>query len=128
MSVKKNKKYRLDHVLEQIANRGVKVYIILFREPLGLVCNDSEDCQLYLETRSPNIRIRRHPIVPQLWSHHEKCVIIDQRIAFMGGIDLCYGRWDTPDHSITNVGNLWDGGDYVNDRLRAFPPGESIKD
>lgn len=29
-----------------------------------------------------------------LWSHHEKMVVIDQRIAFVGGIDLCYGRWD----------------------------------
>jgi phospholipase D1/2 len=29
-----------------------------------------------------------------LWSHHEKMVVIDQKIAFVGGIDLCYGRWD----------------------------------
>jgi phospholipase D1/2 len=29
-----------------------------------------------------------------LWSHHEKTVIIDQKIAFVGGIDLCFGRWD----------------------------------
>ena len=29
-----------------------------------------------------------------LWSHHEKLVIIDQKIAFVGGIDLCFGRWD----------------------------------
>jgi phospholipase D1/2 len=29
-----------------------------------------------------------------LWSHHEKLVVIDQKIAFVGGIDLCFGRWD----------------------------------
>lgn len=29
-----------------------------------------------------------------LWSHHEKMVVIDQKIAFVGGIDLCFGRWD----------------------------------
>ncbi|CAF5136069.1 unnamed protein product, partial [Rotaria sp. Silwood1] len=29
-----------------------------------------------------------------LWSHHEKTVIIDQKIAFVGGIDLWFGRWD----------------------------------
>jgi hypothetical protein len=29
-----------------------------------------------------------------LWSHHEKMIIIDQKIAFVGGIDLCFGRWD----------------------------------
>lgn len=25
------------------------------------------------------------------WSHHEKFVVVDQRIAFLGGIDLCFG-------------------------------------
>lgn len=29
------------------------------------------------------------------WAHHEKLCIIDGHTAFMGGIDLCYGRWDT---------------------------------
>ena len=24
--------------------------------------------------------------------------MIDEAIAFMGGIDLCFGRWDTPQH------------------------------
>ena len=27
------------------------------------------------------------------WAHHEKLCLIDGRIAFMGGLDLCYGRW-----------------------------------
>lgn len=28
------------------------------------------------------------------FSHHQKCVIIDDRLAFVGGIDLAYGRYD----------------------------------
>lgn len=68
-----------------------------------MISTDSYDCQLYLESLSRNIRMRRHPIAPQLWSHHEKCVIIDQRIGFMGGLDICYGRWDNPAHHVTNV-------------------------
>lgn len=31
-------------------------------------------------------------------SHHEKLCIIDGRIAFCGGIDLCDERWDSPQH------------------------------
>lgn len=27
-----------------------------------------------------------------LWAHHEKVIVIDQNIAFVGGIDLCYGK------------------------------------
>jgi len=29
-------------------------------------------------------------------------VIIDQRVAFMGGLDLCYGRWDTQKHLLND--------------------------
>lgn len=114
---------RLDGILKKLGDRGVKIFIILFRQPLGMISTDSYDCQLYLESLSRNIRMRRHPIAPQLWSHHEKCVIIDQRIGFMGGLDICYGRWDNPSHHVTNFQNLWDGGDYTNQRLRSYVPG-----
>lgn len=29
-----------------------------------------------------------------MFSHHQKCVIVDERLAFVGGIDLAYGRYD----------------------------------
>ena len=31
-------------------------------------------------------------------SHHQKIVVIDDALAFVGGLDLTKGRWDTPDH------------------------------
>jgi len=31
--------------------------------------------------------------------HHQKIVVIDDRLAFCGGIDMTSGRWDTPDHA-----------------------------
>ena len=31
-------------------------------------------------------------------SHHQKIVVVDDAIAFVGGIDLCTNRWDTPEH------------------------------
>lgn len=37
----------------------------------------------------------RHPFGG---SHHEKICLIDGRIAFCGGIDLCDDRWDSPQH------------------------------
>lgn len=33
-------------------------------------------------------------------SHHQKIVVVDDRIAFAGGLDLCDVRWDTPDHRV----------------------------
>lgn len=42
------------------------------------------------------------------WAHHEKLCIIDRTIAFMGGLDMCFGRWDTNSHPIADAhpGNL----------------------
>jgi phospholipase D1/2 len=37
---------------------------------------------------------------PPTACHHEKLVVIDGRVAFVGGIDLRAGRWDTPEHRI----------------------------
>lgn len=40
------------------------------------------------------------------WAHHEKLLIIDQLIAFVGGIDFCYGRWDDSRHVLTDLGSV----------------------
>ncbi|KAL9128488.1 MAG: hypothetical protein Q9217_002838 [Psora testacea] len=58
------------------------------------------------------------------WAHHEKLCIVDGKTAFMGGLDLCYGRWDTNQHPIADChpSNLDDiifpGQDFNNARLR----------
>jgi phospholipase D1/2 len=31
-------------------------------------------------------------------SHHHKVVVIDDRVAFLGGMDITNSRWDTPEH------------------------------
>ncbi|MFL6650514.1 MAG: VTT domain-containing protein [Sulfurifustaceae bacterium] len=31
-------------------------------------------------------------------SHHQKVIVIDDRLAFVGGLDLTRARWDTPEH------------------------------
>ena len=36
----------------------------------------------------------------------------------MGGLDIAYGRWDTPEHRLVDPGDLWDGQDYNNYRTR----------
>ena len=35
-------------------------------------------------------------------SHHQKFVVIDGTVGFVGGIDLCAGRWDERDHRPDN--------------------------
>jgi phosphatidylserine/phosphatidylglycerophosphate/cardiolipin synthase-like enzyme/uncharacterized membrane protein YdjX (TVP38/TMEM64 family) len=38
----------------------------------------------------------RHPVGA---SHHQKVIVIDDALAFVGGLDLTSARWDTPAHS-----------------------------
>lgn len=55
-------------------------------------------------------QVMRHPdhvsSSVYLWAHHEKLVIVDQSVAFVGGIDLAYGRWDDDEHRLTDVGSV----------------------
>ena len=41
-----------------------------------------------------------------LWAHHEKLVAIDQKVAFLGGLDICFGRWDDFKHRLVDVGSV----------------------
>lgn len=35
------------------------------------------------------------------WAHHEKFMVIDYKMAFIGGLDLCFGRWDAHQHPLS---------------------------
>lgn len=52
----------------------------------------------------------RHPdhvaSVVFLWAHHEKMVAIDQSVAFVGGLDLAFGRWDDSNYRLFDVMEL----------------------
>jgi phosphatidylserine/phosphatidylglycerophosphate/cardiolipin synthase-like enzyme/uncharacterized membrane protein YdjX (TVP38/TMEM64 family) len=46
----------------------------------------------------PRISFRLDDKLPLTGSHHQKVVVIDDAVAFVGGLDLTHGRWDTPAH------------------------------
>ncbi|KAH7330517.1 hypothetical protein BKA65DRAFT_528037 [Rhexocercosporidium sp. MPI-PUGE-AT-0058] len=60
------------------------------------------------------------------WAHHEKLCLVDGEIAFMGGLDLCFGRWDTNSHPLadahpTDINKaLFPGQDFNNARVYDF--------
>lgn len=61
-----------------------------------------------LEALHDNIAVMRHPDhsggeLVYYFSHHEKLCVVDNKIAAMGGLDACYGRWDTRDHPLADV-------------------------
>jgi phosphatidylserine/phosphatidylglycerophosphate/cardiolipin synthase-like enzyme len=72
--------------------------------------NESLKSKISLESlNSHNIYVIRHPnkliggSTALLWSHHEKIVVIDRKVGFVGGIDPCFGRWDDEEHLLSDV-------------------------
>jgi phospholipase D1/2 len=60
------------------------------------------------------------------WAHHEKLLLVDGKVAFMGGLDLCFGRWDSHAHPIADShptdinASVFPGQDYNNARIYDF--------
>jgi len=107
---------RLDFTLKRACDRGVSVYIILYKEFFALG-NDSGHAKDVLEALSPNIKVLRHPnVLISLWSHHEKLIVVDKFTVFLGGLDLCWGRFDGNSHPLFNdkETKTFPGLDYYN--------------
>lgn len=82
---------------------GVRISVLLFKEvelALGINSGYSKKALMQLH---PNIKVMRHPDHVTLWAHHEKLLVVDQAVAFMGGLDLAFGRWDDLHYRITDL-------------------------
>lgn len=112
----------------------------MYRNINSAIPIDSEYSKTSLLDLHPNIYVQRSPNQYRqnvfFWAHHEKLCIVDHIVAFCGGVDLCFGRWDTPQHRVMDdkvtglelddsprdVDNcqLWPGKDYSNPRVQDF--------
>ncbi len=135
-----SQKWRLDRLLKSKAEEGVKIFVIVYRNIESAIPIDSQYTKFSLLDLHPNIFVQRSPNQFRqntfFWAHHEKLCIVDHTLAFVGGIDLCFGRWDTPQHTLVDdkpTGfepsdlpkdadhcQLWPGKDYSNPRIQDF--------
>jgi phospholipase D1/2 len=135
-----SQKWRLDRLLKRKAEEGVKIFVIVYRNIESAVPIDSQYTKFSLLDLHHNIFVQRSPNQFRqntfFWAHHEKLCIVDHTLAFVGGIDLCFGRWDTPQHTLEDdkpTGfepsdqpkdadhcQLWPGKDYSNPRIQDF--------
>ncbi|KAJ5540432.1 Phospholipase D/Transphosphatidylase [Penicillium frequentans] len=143
----KHQEWRLDHILKRRAEAGVKIYVIVYKEVnQALTCN-SAHTKYALRNLCPegtpghgNIRVMRHPDhnvfengadMTLYWAHHEKFIVIDYAMAFIGGIDLCFGRWDSHQHPLADVhpaglkDDIFPGQEFNNNRIMDF---QSVQD
>ncbi|KAK7720123.1 hypothetical protein SLS63_010018 [Diaporthe eres] len=137
-----NQEFRLDQILKRRAEAGVQIYIVVYREvEAAITCNSAHTkhaLQALCPEGSPgygNIRIMRHPDhnvfenaadMTFYWAHHEKFLVIDYEMAFIGGLDLCFGRWDNHQHQLSDLHpegiqhEVWPGQDFNNNRVMDF--------
>ncbi|KAF9128068.1 hypothetical protein BGX30_014484 [Mortierella sp. GBA39] len=126
----KNEEFRLDRLLKKKAMEGVMIYIVVYKEISLALTLDSAHTKIWLQDLHPNIQVQRHPdhisvTATQFWAHHEKICVVDCRLAFIGGLDLCFGRYDSRTHQLADYhpsgrGTVWPGQDYSNPRIKDF--------
>jgi len=144
-----NQEWRLDQVLKRRAAAGVKIYVIVYREvEAAVTCNSKHTKHALMSLCSEgskghgNIIVMRHPDhnvfenasdMTFYWAHHEKFIVIDYDLAFIGGLDLCFGRWDHKQHPLSDVHpagvqhEIFPGQDFNNNRIMDFQNVEDWK-
>ncbi|KAL0347465.1 UNVERIFIED_CONTAM: Phospholipase D delta [Sesamum calycinum] len=91
--------------------------------------HSSVTCVLSPRYASSKLSIFKQQVVGTLYTHHQKCVIVDTQghgnnrkiTSFIGGLDLCDGRYDTPEHRLFCDLDTVFKDDFHNP---TFPPGK----
>ncbi|KAH0970334.1 hypothetical protein GBA52_022490 [Prunus armeniaca] len=120
----------LGELLKKKANEGVQVLMLVWDDRTsvrllkrdGVMATHDEDTESYFHhTKVHCVLCPRNPDngqsiiqdleVSTMFTHHQKIVVVDSElpngglekrriVSFIGGIDLCDGRYDTPSHPI----------------------------
>ncbi|XP_022770329.1 phospholipase D beta 2-like [Durio zibethinus] len=133
----------LGDILRSKSQEGVRVLLLIWDDPTsrsilgyqtdGIMQTHDEETRRFFKHSSvqvllcPRIAGKRHSWIKQkevgtIYTHHQKTVIVDadagrnrrKIIAFLGGLDLCDGRYDTPHHPIFRTLQTLHKDDYHN--------------
>lgn len=124
----------LGELLKQKAAEGVRVLLLIWNEKFsaglcaGLLSTFDEDTDRFFENTSVHVaKVRRkrtgnnlltEKLVEVVWTHHQKVLVADDGkddiVAFLGGLDLTKGRWDTPEHHLFSTLSGDHRGDFHN--------------
>src|SRR5687768_11620163 len=102
------------------ANPDLNIYILSWSFPL-LFAN-VRDPELVLGRdpfQHPRIHLKFDSTHPQGGSHHQKIVIIDDSLAFAGGMDVAGGRWDSREHRADDARR--------SGKHRPYPPSHDVQ-
>ncbi|KAK8587947.1 hypothetical protein V6N12_022409 [Hibiscus sabdariffa] len=133
----------LGDILRSKSQEGVRVLLLLWDDPTsrsilgyktdGIMATHDEETRRFFKHSSvhvllcPRMAGKKHSWVKQkevgtIYTHHQKTVIVDadagknnrKIIAFVGGLDLCDGRYDDPHHPLFRTLQTLHKDDYHN--------------
>lgn len=109
---------RLSKLFRYILKRrpGLEIRILLWDYSLFYAFKRELFPSLMFGWNKPaRVAIQLDSRLPFAACHHEKLVVVDDKVAYCGGIDLALGRWDTRDHRAVNKSRRLPSG-------RLYPP------
>ncbi|KAJ4832239.1 Phospholipase D beta 1 [Turnera subulata] len=135
--------YTLGDLLKTKSQEGVRVLLLVWDDPTsrsvlgfktdGVMNTSDEETRQFFKHSSVQVLLcprsggKGHSFLKQreaetIYTHHQKTVIVDtdagqnkRKIkAFVGGLDLCFGRYDTPQHPIFRTLQTVHKDDYHN--------------
>ncbi|KAM7261193.1 hypothetical protein ACFE04_026668 [Oxalis oulophora] len=131
--------YTLGELLRSKSQEGVRVLLLVWDDPTsrsilgyktdGVMATHDEETRRFFKHSSvqvllcPRVAGKRHSWeVETIYTHHQKTVILDadagnnrrKITAFVGGLDLCDGRYDTPHHPLFRTLQTIHKDDYHN--------------
>ncbi|RDX67638.1 Phospholipase D beta 1, partial [Mucuna pruriens] len=121
--------FTLGDLLRSKSQEGVRVLLLVWDDPTsrsilgykmdGVMATHDEETRRFFKHSSVQVLLcpryagKRHSWAKQkevetIYTHHQKTVIVDadagndkrKIVAFVGGLDLCDGRYDTPNHPL----------------------------
>lgn len=92
---------KLGSFLNWLAKRRDQLDIRILKWDIGMINSITRGETPFYVLRwlfSKKVQLKLDGAHPPLSAHHMKLLIIDDKVAFCGGIDMTVGRWDTRDH------------------------------
>ncbi|OWM71972.1 phospholipase D gamma 1-like [Punica granatum] len=147
-----NADYMLGNLLKRKSQEGVRVLVLVWDDPTshsifggrtgGIMRTNDEETDRFFKHSSVQVLLcprsareghswLRQKETGTIYTHHQKTVIVDadagnnkrKLIAFVGGLDLCLGRYDTPSHPIFRTLQTVHKDDYHNGTFTDPSPG-----
>ena len=94
-------------------NPDIKIYLLRWDSSLAFFSQREMWAKEAWDEKTPNnVKTELDDTIPMGGSQHQKVVVIDDEIAFSGGMDVSTNRWDTREHLIDQPYRVGPGGSY----------------